>query len=101
LKLSLRSIGGFAGPAGAIARTVDLDALPEDRRRQAYQLVEAAHVFDCPAKIMLKSPQSWDFRHVLDVDDGARSHRIELHLDAADKPLRELVTWLEDEGKTA
>src|SRR5690242_2206075 len=94
MKISLQSSGGFTGPAGAVTRTVDLDALPEEERRKAKTLVDAAHVFDRPARMKLASPRPWDFTHVLEVQDGARSHRIELHLDAVDAPLRALVKWM-------
>jgi hypothetical protein len=94
MKLTLRSSGGFTGPAGAVARTVDLDKLPAEQRKEGQSLVDAAHLFDRPATSKLASPKPWDFNHVLDIDDGARKHRIELHLDAVDAPLRALVAWL-------
>jgi len=97
VKLSLRSAGGFTGPAGAMTRTFDLETLPEARRLLGRALVEAAHVFDRPAKTMLTAPHPWDFIYTLETNDGARSHRIEFHLDAVDDSLRALVTWLEGE----
>ena len=94
LKLTLRSIGGFSGPAGAQTWSLDLDALPAPERAHAQALVDAARLFDQPAKLLLAAPKSWDFRYVLDAQDGTRSQHIELHLDAAGKPLRALVDWL-------
>jgi len=96
MKLSLRSWGGFTGPAGAVTRQVDLDELPEERRREARGLVAAAKVFEQPGKVLLTSPRSHDLNYVLEASDGPRSHRIQLHLDAANPPLRALVEWLED-----
>jgi hypothetical protein len=96
LKLTLRSIGGFSGPAGAQTHTLDLDALPAPERAHAQALVDAARLFDQPAKLLLAAPKPWDFRYLLDVQDGARSQHIELHLDAADRPLRALVQWLQE-----
>jgi hypothetical protein len=98
MKLSLRSWGGFTGPVGAVARTVDLDALPDDRRQEGRALVEAAHLFDRPARILMAAPHPWDFKYELVADDGAREQRIELHLDAADDSLRALVEWIEDQA---
>jgi hypothetical protein len=98
MRLSLRSIGGFTGPAGAVTRTVDVATLSEDRRCHAQKLVEAAHLFDRPEKALLPAPKPWDMRYVLDVDDGGRSRRVELHLGAVDTSLKELVSWLEDEA---
>ena len=97
MKLSLRSTGGFTGPAGATTRVLDLETLPDDRRRQGRALLEAAHVFDRPAKALLAAPHSWDFIYQLETNDGTRTHRIEFHLDAVDDSLRDLVTWLEGE----
>jgi hypothetical protein len=99
VKLSIRSIGGFAGPVGAVTRTIDLDALPDEARRIANKLVAAAHLFDRPAAMLLKAPKSWDFRHLVTIEDGARSHSIELHLDAVDAPLRALVEWLDAQAR--
>ena len=95
MKLSLRSAGGFTGPAGATTRTLDLETLPENRRRQGRALLEAAHVFDRPATTLLAAPHSWDFTYTLETNDGTRTHRIEFHLDAVDDSLRALVAWLE------
>ncbi len=95
MKLTLRSWGGFAGPAGAITRSVDLDTLADDRRRAAMALVAAAHPFDLPPKILLAAPHPWDFTYLLEIQDDARSTRIQMHLDAVDASLRTLVLWIE------
>jgi len=95
MKLSLRSTGGFTGPAGATTRIFDIETLPEEQRSQGRALVEAAHLSDRPAKTLLAAPHPWDFIYVLETRDGTRVHRIEFHLDAVDDSLRELVTWLE------
>jgi hypothetical protein len=95
MKLTLRSWGGFAGPAGAITRSVDLDTLADDRRRAALALVAAAHPFDRPPKIQLAKPHPWDFTYLLEIQDDARSTRIQMHLEAVDESLRTLVLWIE------
>jgi len=99
MKLSLRTWGGFTGPAGAVTRTVDMDALSEGPRRHALALIEAAHPFDRPDKLLLSAPRSWDFNHVLEVQDGARTKHLQLHLEAVDAPLRALVEWIERTGE--
>ena len=101
MKLTLRSWGGFAGPAGAVTRTVDLDGMPGDRARQALSLVRDAHVFDQPEKLLLAAPKPWDFNYVLEADDGKQVRRIQLHLGAADGSLRALVEWLESTAEPA
>ena len=97
MKLTLRKIGGVAGPAGAIPHTVDLDNFPAARRAHASALIDAARIFERPPRMFLATPKSWDFRYVLDVEDKGLAHRTELHLDAVDAPLRALIDWLEDQ----
>jgi hypothetical protein len=97
VKLSLRKIGGVAGPVGVIPHTVDLDVLPDRRRAHVRSLIDAAHLFERPSRILLPRPQPWDFRYLLDADDEGHVQHIELHLAAADAPLRALVEWLEDQ----
>ena len=98
MKLSLRSSGGFTGPAGAITHTVDLDALPDARKQRGQALVAAAHLAGRPAQIFLPHPHPWDFRYLLEIEDAGRTQRIEFHLDAVDDPLRALARWLESDG---
>jgi len=97
VKVTLRKIGGIAGQAGAIPHTIDLDALPPGRGAHARSLIDAARLFERPPRMFLAKPQPWDFRYVLDAEDEGRVHHTELHLEAADAPLRELVEWLEDQ----
>jgi hypothetical protein len=97
MKITLRVSGGFTGPMGAVVREVNLDELPEPDRGRVHRLVEDARVLDRPARAMLASPRSQDLRYVLSVADDHRSNQIELHLDAVDAPMRELVDWIEDE----
>jgi hypothetical protein len=99
LKLTLRSSGGFTGPAGAITHTVDLDALPGARKQPGQALVAAAHLAARPAQILLPHPHPWDFRYQLEIDDAGHTQRIEFHLDAVDASLRALVDWLENDGQ--
>ena len=95
MKISLRSSGGFTGPAGATTRSLNLDELPDERRREGLALIEAANLFDRPPKSKLAAPRPWDFNQVLEVTDGDRVHRIEFHLDAVDDSLRALVDWID------
>jgi len=101
MKLTLRSWGGFAGPAGAVTRTVDLDALPDDRAGKARALVSDARLFEQPERLLLRAPRPWDFNYVLEANDGALTRSIHLHLGAADGALRALVAWLEEEATPA
>jgi hypothetical protein len=96
VKLSLRSVGGVTGPAGAVTRTVDVSTLPPEERAKTRALLDAARPFDQPERLLSKAPHSWDFRHTLTVEDDGRTHKIDLHLDAAPPALRALVEWMED-----
>ncbi len=97
MKLSLRSVGGFTGPIGSVTRSVDLAALPHERRAHASALLDAARPFDLPTQFLLPSPRSWDFLYTLTVEDGGRTREVKLHLDAAPPSLRALVEWLEEQ----
>jgi len=102
VKLTLRKIGGVVGAAGAVTHTLDLDALPAAQRAKALARVVAARLGSQPGRLLLPHPRPWDFRYVLDVEPGHAKAgeepgalHLELHLDAADPPLRALVEWLE------
>ena len=94
MRIVLRSTGGFSGPAGAETRSVDLDALPAADAAHLRQLAQAAHLFSLPSALTDPQPQSWDFLHVLDVEDGPRSHRITFHEKGAPRPLLALYAAL-------
>jgi hypothetical protein len=97
MKLTLRSTGGFTGPLGAVRREVDLDQLSDEQRQHAHQLVEAARVFDRPARQLATAPRPHDFTYQLTVADRDRSRELELQLAGTDAAMRALVDWIEDE----
>lgn len=97
MKLSLRSVGGFTGPIGSVTRSVEVAALPGERRAHVSALLDAARPFDLPTQFLLPSPRSWDFLYTLTVEDGGRTREIKLHLDAAPPSVRALVEWLEEQ----
>ncbi len=94
MRITLRSVGGFTGPAGAQTRTVDVDALPAEAAAKLRRLVEASKFFSLPPKIMKKAPQPWDFVHEIDVEDEGRTHGVQFHEDAAPEALKELLAAL-------
>lgn len=95
MRISLRSVGGFTGPAGAKTRTLDVDSLPSDKASKVRRLVEASGFFSLPPKILKAAPASWDFIHHLEIEDGGRSHKVQFHKDAAPPALKELFGELE------
>jgi hypothetical protein len=98
VKLSLRSVGGFTGPVGAVTRSVDVAALPHEQRVHASALLDAARPWNLPTEFLLGSPHSWDFLYTLTLEDGGRTQEVKLHLDAAPPALRAIVEWLEEQA---
>jgi hypothetical protein len=95
MRITLRTVGGFSGPAGAETRTLDLDTLAPEKAVALRGLVESARFFLLPPTVRKARPRSWDFLHTLTVEDGDRSHQVTFHLDAVDARLRELVRAVE------
>lgn len=97
MRLILKCTGGFAGPAGAQTRTVDLEQLSQEQASQFQQLLQASDFFTLPSKLVKPAPQSWDFKYQLEVDDGSAAHCVIYHLDEASPPLKQLTEKLNDE----
>jgi len=91
MRITLRSVGGFTGPAGAATRSLDLDALPSAEASRIRALVAAADFFALPSKLMKRAPQSWDFVHRLEIEEKGTTHVVQFHDDAASEPLRALL----------
>jgi hypothetical protein len=96
MRLVLKCTGGFAGPAGAQTRTVDLAQLPSEQAGQLQQLLQASDFFALPPKLVKQAPKSWDFQYDLEVEDGGQAHCVRYHLDEASPPLKELTEKLND-----
>jgi hypothetical protein len=94
MRLSLRSVGGFTGPAGAQTRSVELDRLPPREAARLRALVGSLDFAALPATLTKPRPQSWDFLHTLDVSDGDQHYQLRFHSDAAPPALRELADVL-------
>lgn len=97
MRLILRCTGGFAGPAGAQTRTVDLARLPQDQAEQLQQLLHASDFFALPAKLVKQAPKSWDFKYDLEVDDNGQAHCVTYHLDEASPSLKQLTEKLNED----
>lgn len=82
MKISLSSIGGFAGPAAPEKHELDLAQLPADDAAPVLALLADADFFALPATLLKSAPKSWDFLHEMRVEDGARSHSVRFHEDA-------------------
>jgi hypothetical protein len=93
MRISLRSTGGFTGPAGAQTRTVDLDTLPGAQAGRLRELVRALDPA-LPATLTKARPQPWDFLHTLTISDGGCARELRFHSDAAPPALRQLAEAL-------
>jgi hypothetical protein len=92
MRLSLHSVGGFTGPAGAQTHNVDVERLPAADAARVRALVQALDPAHLPATLLKARPQSWDFTYTLTVDD----RQVRFHLDAAPAALRDLVEFIEN-----
>ncbi|NIA57320.1 hypothetical protein HAV22_27220 [Massilia sp. TW-1] len=95
MHLSLHSVGGFTGPAGAQTHSVDVERLPAADAARVRALVQALDPAHLPATLLKARPQSWDFTYTLTIDNGAE-RQVRFHLDAAPPPLRDLVEFIEN-----
>jgi hypothetical protein len=96
MRLSLHSVGGFTGPAGAQTYTVELDRLPPREAGRLRTLVDSLDFATLPATLTKARPQSWDFLHTLDVSDGGQHHQVRFHSEAAPPALAKLAELLAD-----
>jgi hypothetical protein len=94
MRLSLRCVGGFTGPAGAQTRSVDVDCLPAADAAHLRALVQALDPAALPPALLKPRPQPWDFTYTLTIENGA-ARQVRFHVDAAPPPLREIVDVLE------
>jgi hypothetical protein len=94
MRLTLHTVGGFTGPAGAQTRTVDLDELPAADAARLRALVASIDFDALPASITKPRPQSWDLMQTLEVDDDGRVRKLRFHNEAAPAPLSALADRL-------
>jgi hypothetical protein len=94
MRLSLHTVGGFTGPAGAQTRTVDLDRLAPAQAGRLRALVQSLDFAALPASITQPRPQSWDLLHTLTVSGDGAEHQVRFHSEAAPPALRQLADAL-------
>ena len=97
MRVSLAVKGGIHGvPATA---SVDLEQAAAPQADLIRRLVAASGFFGLPPKLRKDRPRPWDFDYTVSVEDGARSHTVTCHKDAAPEGLRKLIEALEPSAR--
>jgi len=94
--VTLRSVGGFTGPAGAEEHIIDDAKLPPDAARRLQALQAALPVATGPQVFKKSAPQSWDFAHTLTVQNGGETQVYEFHEDAAPAELKAMFKMVSE-----
>lgn len=97
MRMTLTCTGGFAGPAGAQTRTVDLDQLPHDQAEQLQSLMGKCDFFALPDQLVKTAPKPWDFQYDLELDQDGQTHKVRYHLDAAPPQLKALTEKISED----
>jgi hypothetical protein len=77
-----------------VAGEIDTAALPAEEAETLREMVEAANVFDLPARIASPAPGADRFLYTLTVEDQRRQHTVEVSDAAATDALRMLLRRL-------
>jgi hypothetical protein len=96
MRIELRSIGGFTGPAGAQISHIDTECIAKGNADRIAELVRDVNFFSLPGSIRLSKPRSWDFLYTITVKDGSNQRTLEFHKDAAPAALQKLVDIIEE-----
>lgn len=94
MRLTLHTVGGFTGPAGAQTRTVDLEKLVPAEAARLRALVKQIDFNALAPSITKQRPQSWDLMQTLKVESDGAAHSVRFHSEAAPPALRELAELL-------
>ncbi|MGB9176284.1 MAG: protealysin inhibitor emfourin [Methanoregula sp.] len=84
--------GGFSGMRKT--SVVDTQKLPADEAKKVQDLVESAGFFNLPEKFPKPKSGADYFTYSLTVEDGTRSHSIEVSEPSAPESLRPLIRYL-------
>jgi hypothetical protein len=81
--------GGFMGMR--VRTSVDTHELPDELAEQFRQALYEADFFQLPDELRANPPGADTFRYRLTVDDGDRTHTVEMEETAAPEPLQPLL----------
>ena len=92
MRIDVVRTGGVAGVRRA--SSIASGALPEQDARELTRLVEASGFFDLPGRIEQADSGNDRFRYAITIDDGSRSHTVEVDEAAVPAALSPLMAWL-------
>ena len=92
MRIEFERTGGVAGLR--LACSIGSDTLPESDVRDLTQLVEASGFFDLPGRIDAADTSGDRFVYTIAIDDGSRSHGVQVSEAATPAALRPLIAWL-------
>lgn len=96
MKVSLEVTGGFAGPAGKQRVEMDTDTaqLSPSETARLTDLLERLPAETWSKRFVAPHPKSWDFLHVLSLEDGHGPRSVTFHLGQGPQELTALAEWL-------
>src|SRR5438874_635665 len=94
MKIELEITGGFTGPAGKQVIRVALDQLPANDAAALRREVDAIPKTAWGGSFMAAHPQSWDFRHVLRVEQNGETKTVSFHKNQGPAELSQLADHL-------
>ena len=97
MRIDVVRTGGVAGVRRA--SSIASDTLPEHDTRELTRLVEASRFFDLPGRIEHADSGGDRFGYAITIDDGSRSHTVEVDESAVPAALRPLIAWLTAAGR--
>jgi hypothetical protein len=92
MRIQFERTGGFAGMT--VKGDIDTASLPPEEAQSLRELVEAADVYNLPAKPSSSTPGADRFQYTLTIEDEGRRHTAELGEGAASDALRALLRRL-------
>jgi len=96
VQITFKTSGGIAYfPGLAAAKTIEVDALPTERRDEIHRLVESANFFDLPERSPAKRGAADYQTYTISISEGSRQKTVAL-TDPLSPDLARLVELLRD-----
>lgn len=92
MRIELERTGGVTGMR--LACSIASGTLPDSDAQELTRLVETSRFFDLPGRIEETDSSGDRFGYAITIDDGSRSHTVQVSEAAAPAALRPLIGWL-------